>query len=131
MVIYRFERKGIGPFVGPTSNFVFMTRTNTRTYTKAQAEAMEQLRSEKDSSYDYKSMHSKDRLFGCKSKEQLRMYFGEYKKLFKDGYRIKRYVVPDEEVISMGGQVSFPVKYHKLQSYNGIKRAKKKVGSLY
>ena len=132
MVIYRFERNGIGPFVGPTSNFNFLKRTTTRSYKKAEALALEQLRAEKDLAIaSYQDSHKKDRLFGCKSKEQLRMYFGSYKQLFKDGYRIKKYVVPDEEVISLCGQVSFPVKYHKLQSFRGIQRAKKKAGVMY
>ena len=56
-------------------------------------------------------------LFGCPSKECLRAYFGgHFKPLFQEGYRVKRYKVPDEEVVKMGIEVAFPVKYHKLGS---------------
>lgn len=67
--------------------------------------------------------HSKKKyMYGCKSKEQLRAYFGgNFKLLFKNGYRIKRYSVPDEEVLDMVVEVAFPVKYHKLQTVKKVK----------
>lgn len=61
-------------------------------------------------------------MFGCSSKENLRIYFGgDFKGLFKEGFRIKRYKVPSTEVLDMGVEVAFPVKYHKLQTYKKVK----------
>lgn len=70
-----------------------------------------------------KTHNDKSYIFGCSSKEQLRAYFdGTFKPLFAEGFRIKRYVVPDEEVVNMSTQVAFPVKYHKLKTVKAVKK---------
>ena len=70
-----------------------------------------------------KAHQKKSYMYGCKSKKQLRAYFGtHWKQLFKEGYRIKRYYVPDEEVLDIVLEVAFPVKYHKLQTVNKVKK---------
>lgn len=131
MIVYRFEKKGIGPYVGGV-RFTSFGRPHrkprqTKTQVKYKNYFEQQLLSgESDRLKNWRKAHSKKKyMFGCKSKEQLRAYFGgNFKVLFKNGYRIKRYYVPDDEIIDMQVEVAFPVKYHKLQTVNKIKKVR-------
>ena len=124
MIVYRFERNGIGPFAGPYRG-PFRTDTKskkTRTIIKAEEIAAREAQMDNSSFKAWDYAHSRSEyLYGCKSKAQLRAYFHTFKELFRQGYRIKRYVVPDIEVIDMGTQVAFPVRYHKLQTVKKVK----------
>lgn len=129
MIVYRFERNGLGPYVGglrvtKRSFYVNDSKRRTSRVYQAKFEEMMRKRFEVDHMKTWGKAHrSKDYMFGCSSKDGLRMYFrGNFKPLFQDGYRIKKYKVPDEEVLDMGAEVAFPVKYHKLQSLSGIRK---------
>lgn len=127
MIIYRFEKNGIGPYMRRfTLGFgTFHRKKPSSKASKKYARIFEENVKKLHSNYaTYVKVHSsKKYLYGTSSKELLRAYFGgEFKALFKDGYRIKRYNVPDEEVIDLGVEVAFPVKYHKLQTVNGIRK---------
>lgn len=133
MIVYRFERNGIGPYVGGTSangGFFATPSRDTRTQKVYQEKLAEKLRerSSDDRHKNWSAAHRrKDVLYGCVSKEMLRAYFrGNFKPLFRDGYRIKRYKVPDDEIINMGIEVAFPVKYHKMQTLGGIKNRRRR-----
>lgn len=126
MIVYRFEKDGIGPYVrGFTLGFgTFHRRNPTSKSSRKYARIFEERIKVLHANYDkYIKVHQdKSYLYGTNSKETLRAYFGgEFKALFKDGYRIKRYRVPDHEVVDLGVEVAFPVKYHKLQSVKKIK----------
>ncbi len=124
MIVYRFEKKGIGPYVGGLRHKLYRD-IKTRTYKKSQQFLISELRTSKyDRAIRWSIAHSdKKYIFGCTSKQHLRAYFGgDFKPLFKAGYRIKRYKVPDDEVLHMVMEVAFPVKYHKLQTVAGIKK---------
>lgn len=128
MIIYRFEKNGIGPYIG-RSNVGLGSFLRLPAKTKGQKKYKRQFedllrKAQLDRNEQYVRAHKDKRyLYGCTSKEQLRTYFGTcFKELFKQGYRIKRYKVPDEEVIDIVVEVAFPVKYHKLQTVKGIKR---------
>lgn len=125
MIVYRFEKNGIGPYVNFSGVVpgMFNNYKNTRTQ-KKYAKLADKYSSSSDG---YIRAHrSKRYLYGCSSKEQLRVYFnGNFKDLFKQGFRIKRYNIPDEAIVDIGSHVAFPVEYHKLQSVNGINRKKK------
>jgi hypothetical protein len=128
MIVYRFEKNGIGPYVGgmrmSAGSFyggIYATRTGKK-YSKKFDQLVLSVDSTKRQDGWVKSHSKKEYLFGCASKETLRTYFrGNFKSLFKEGYRIKRYKVPDEEVIDMGVEVAFPVKYHKFQTIDKLK----------
>src|SRR5688500_6928666 len=117
MIVYRFEKNGIGPYIS-RSNAYRITQKRTRyrrvkKYIALQAE-YDKRRTEEHTN-NYSIAHGKAKyMFGCSSKEQLKRYFyGDFKVLFSQGFRIKRYKVPDDKVIDMGGEVAFPVRYHK------------------
>lgn len=123
MIVYRFERNGIGPYVSRTSVNILNPTPRTRTANK-----YSMISSKYPLDYDaYSRAHSsKKYIYGCSSKEQLRVYFnGNFKDLFKHGFRIKRYKVPDKDVIDMGSQVAFPVRYHKLRNIRNLEKAVK------
>ena len=129
MIVYRFEKNGIGPYVRRFSiGFGTFHRKDPKNKgSKKYARLFQEKRKVLDKNMEaYYEVHKdKSYLYGTSSKELLRAYFGgEFKALFKDGYRIKRYRVPDEEVVDLGVEVAFPVKYHKLQSIKGIERVK-------
>lgn len=125
MIVYRFEKDGIGPYVRRFAlGFGTFHRRDPNTksskkYARIFNERMKYL----NANYDKYVMVHKDKtyLYGTDSKAALRAYFGgSFKELFKAGYRIKRYRVPDDEVVFLGVEVAFPVKYHKLQSLKKI-----------
>lgn len=128
MIIYRFEKNGIGPYIG-RSNVglgLFMRQPaktkSEKKYKREFEKLLEKAQLDRNEQY-IKAHKSQQYLYGCASKQQLRAYFGNnFKALFKQGYRIKRYKVPDEEVIDIVVEVAFPVKYHKLQSVRKIKQ---------
>ena len=127
MIVYRFEKQGIGPYINPAGwGALNKRRENSRSQKVCNRYAKEILKSpiEPDRYDSYtESIKIEDYLFGCQSKKALRAYFGTgFKFLFKRGFRIKRYAVPDREVIHMGNQVAFPVKYHKLQRVGAIRK---------
>jgi hypothetical protein len=129
MIVYRFEKNGIGPYVSGTRMMVgsfYCNEAKTRTqkkYANAFTQKVSQIDPEKRMSRWGKAHSDRKYLYGCSSKEMLRTYFrGNFKPLFKHGYRIKRYKVPDEEVIDMGIEVAFPVKYHKLQTMKALNK---------
>lgn len=131
MIVYRFERNGIGPYTGlPLNSSFFRSRTKTRTHKKHRSLLHKEL-SNIDSSWyrgNWQEAHrNKSYIFGCPSKYHLRLYFaGDFKPLFQQGFRIKRYKVPDAEIVHMGIEVAFPVRYHKLQTVSGVRKAQKK-----
>lgn len=126
MIVYRFERNGLGPFTNPIrSRTIFRPTPQTRTQKKSSVILNQALLSSNvDRSEAWVKAHkSKEYMFGCTSKELLRAYFGgQFKEFFRQGYRIKRYKVPDDEVIDMIVEVAFPVKYHKLQTVKAIQK---------
>lgn len=123
MIIYRFERNGLGPYTSSSGINLFSqpkTRTS-RKYLRLRNKFYDKLDPIERQKNWGKSHGNKEYLFGCSSKDQLRAYFGgNFKDLFKQGFRIKRYRVPDDEVLKMGLEVAFPVKYHKLQKVRKI-----------
>lgn len=126
MIVYRFEKDGIGPYVRHfTMGFgTFHRKEPTKKGSKKWARIFEERMKVLNANFDaYGKVHQDKRyLYGTSSKELLRAYFGgEFKALFKAGYRIKRYRVPDHEVVDLGVEVAFPVRYHKLQSLRKIK----------
>jgi hypothetical protein len=127
MIVYRFERNGLGPYI--SRGWVKSSKKHAKSVKKHKALLKEMNNINRPSYNDnwLKAHRRKDYIFGCSSKLQLRAYFNnDFKHLFKAGYRIKRYPVPDEEVIDMYKEVAFPVKYHKMQSIGGINRRLKK-----
>ncbi len=126
MIVYRFEKDGIGPYVRRFAlGFGTFHRRDpnskgSKKYARLFNQRMKILNANMDTYY---KVHSdKSYLYGTSSKELLRAYFGgEFKRLFKDGYRIKRYKVPDDQVVDLGVEVAFPVRYHKLQTIRKIK----------
>lgn len=125
MIVYRFEKRGIGPYVSRDAIGILRRSNKTRThriYISKRDQLWKQVHNKEYSSNWDKAHNSKKYMFGCASKQHLRAYFGgEFKTLFKSGYRIKRYKVPDEEVLDMGLEVAFPVRYHKLQTVQKVK----------
>lgn len=130
MIVYRFERNGIGPYVGGTKvvpvGLYGSSKVKTKTKLKAEAlyiKKINQVSFDDELRKRWRKAHQKKRyLFGCSSKENLRIYFGgSFKELFKQGYRIKRYKVPDNKIIDLGIEVAFPVRYHKLQHIKKIR----------
>lgn len=133
MIVYRFEKNGIGPYVGGvrmTIGSFYRKDGKTRTQKIWSRRFSENLQKAEDEAtlarmdLWQKCHESKQWMFGCRSKDQLRAYFGgNFKYLFKEGYRIKRYRVPDEEVVDLIVEVAFPVRYHKLQTVQNVKKA--------
>jgi hypothetical protein len=125
MIIYRFEKNGLGPYINRSTTLLRDNR-KTRTSRKYNAlleQKMKSIDSEARFKNYMKAHEDKRYMYGCKSKEDLRMYFsGDFKSLFAQGFRIKRYKVPDEEVIDMAIEVAFPVRYHKLQKVSKIQK---------
>lgn len=125
MIVYRFERNGIGPYVTPdarvTSNMLFYYNRLSKHKAKKTRIFREQ-----NVSYNFdgwqKAHGNKSMIFGCPSKEALRAYFAySFQPLFKQGFRIKKYQVPDDEVIMLGVECAFPVKYHKFRTSKKLK----------
>lgn len=129
MIIYRFERNGIGPYMGRSKvgAGLFLQRGEKTKAEKKYRRYFQQMMEQGDGlayrNEQYIKAHKKKSyLYGCKSKQQLRAYFGtNFKQLFKEGYRIKRYNIPDDEVLDITFEVAFPVKYHKLQNVRKVK----------
>ena len=125
MIVYRFEdSKGIGPYIG--GHFIFNKlsynkhREKTVSYKMADMYIKKHTKTaqavSKRSSTYIETHKNKNYIYGCSTKQQLRAYFGgNFKVLFQNGYRIKRYRVPDEEVKDIVIEVAFPIKYHKLR----------------
>jgi hypothetical protein len=129
MIVYRFERNGIGPYVSNTG-VLRPTKPMTRTEKKYSIILNQHLIASNIDKYPawVKAHGDNSLMYGCPSKELLRAYFcGDFKSLFKIGFRIKRYVVPDNEIIDIVTEVAFPVKYHKLQN---VRTVKKKINTL-
>lgn len=125
MIVYRFEKNGIGPYINNSGVIISILSAGKTTRSEKKYQKLSSGYSLNHENY-LKAHKSSQYIYGCSSKEQLRVYFnGKFKDLFKHGFRIKRYKVPDKDVIDIGNQVAFPVKYHKLQSVNGIIRKKK------
>jgi hypothetical protein len=130
MIVYRFEKNGIGPYIGNSrvglGSFMRLpAKTKAeKKYKRYFEEILIQAPDGIDRLEQYKKAHrKKSYIYGCSSKKQLRAYFTiHFKQLFKEGYRIKRYKVPDEEVVDIVVEVAFPVKYHKLQTVNNINK---------
>lgn len=129
MIVYRFERNGIGPYVSrtqPANGSFYRKQGKTRTEKKYGAlfqERLRQIDSIKRTNNYQRAHQSKEYMYGCKSKEDLRLYFGgDFKSLFSQGFRIKRYRVPDDEIIDIEIEVAFPVKYHKLQKLSKVQK---------
>lgn len=127
MIVYRFEKDGIGPYANPWGAGTLSKRKeNTKSevyFTRIFKELVVQRVEEHKYREFTKDLRVADYVFGCPSKKALRGYFGtSFKYLFKKGFRIKRYNVPDEEVVHMGIEVMFPAKYHKFQRPRVIKK---------
>lgn len=128
MIVYRFEKNGIGPYTGGvrmhTGSFFGIppTTRSEKKYSKQFDQMVAQLDSTQRNVGWVKAHSNKEYMYGCSSKQYLRAYFrSRFKPLFKEGYRIKRYNVPDDQVIDMGIEVAFPVRYHKLQTIGKLK----------
>ncbi len=124
MIVYRFEKNGIGPYISRSNAYrITRERMKYRSVQKYMRLQKDQKRSQENIDNYYKVHKSKEYMYGCITKEQLRLYFyGDFKILFKQGFRIKRYNVPDNHIVDLGTEVAFPVRYHKLQSVGGIER---------
>lgn len=118
MIVYRFEKNGIGPYIGGSSR---RDAVNKKAIKKAERD----LKALPVYYRQWEKAHSdKTMLFGCPSKRILRIYFGyRFKYLFANGYRIRKYNVPDTEVINIGNECAFPVRYHKLRTMRRLKQA--------
>ena len=130
MIVYRFERNGIGPYISRANSIYSRESKNNKVRKKYHAlynQYIKRFKGNKIQENWQRSHRYKKYMYGCSSKEQLRTYFGgNFKPLFKEGFRIKRYKVPDEEMIDMGIEVAFPVKYHKLQTVKKIEKIRNK-----
>lgn len=118
MIVYRFERNGIGPYIGGYPLF--------RPANKKAAKKAKHFCGQIPRDYSKWSEAHQDRtmLFGCPSKKALLAYFSmNLKPFFAIGYRIRKYEVPDNEVINLGLECSFPVKYHKLKTKKKLEKA--------
>lgn len=126
MIVYRFERNGIGPYITYyVTGKILRANNGQKSINKMNALRHVYEMSKTDEQVEnFKKAHSDDQyMFGCGSKDALRAYFGtSFKALFAEGYRIKKYTVPYDEVLDMGIEVAFPVKYHKLRSKHILKR---------
>lgn len=129
MIVYRFEKKGIGPYVSrtqPPNGSFYRKDTKTRTEKKYGNLFDQRVLSidSNDRMNKWGIAHSDNKyMYGCSSKQNLRIYFGgDFKSFFSQGFRIKRYKVPDDEVIDMGIEVAFPVRYHKLQTIKKVEK---------
>lgn len=126
MIVYRFEREGVGPYIGGCSR--------TMATNKKAAKKVKHLTSQipHDWSKWQRAHNSGVMLFGCPSKKALQAYFGLcFKPLFTDGYRIKKYAVPDHEVVNMGLECAFPVKYHRLRTKKKLDKVVFAIRSRY
>lgn len=126
MKVYRLERKGVGPFIGRMPRLM--------TVNQKQLKKINHVRNQVNMplvSFWVKheqAVKHKDHMFGASSKEMLKAYFGyKLKGFFQEGYKIKAYEVPEHEVINMGLEVAFPVKYHKLKSVKRVQKMVKQV----
>lgn len=129
MIVYRFERNGIGPYMSRSNAYrITKDRMKYRTvkkYTVLLREQQSKVTKEHYANYHIAHRHRKY-IYGCSSKEQLKRYFyGDFKILFSQGFRVKRYKVPDDQILDLGNEVAFPVKYHKFQS---VKKVEKQLG---
>lgn len=62
-------------------------------------------------------------MFGATSRDLLKTYFSyNLKFYFSQGFRVKVYIVPDDEVIKMGNEAAFPVKYHHLKTTKNVEK---------
>jgi len=124
MIVYRFERNGIGPYMSRSTAYRITKERMKYRSVKKYTSLQKVQRQTEEHAKNYWKVHKEDQyIYGCTSKEQLRVYFfGDFKILFKQGFRIKRYNVPDSEVVDMGTQVAFPVRYHKLRTIKNIKK---------
>lgn len=117
MLIYRLEKNGIGPYVG---SHIVRGQYNP----KSQAKAKRIMKKYGWRMERYKEAHALHMVFGCKTKEALRGYFMyHFKSYFAAGYRIHTYNVPDRDVIDLGIEVAFPVKYHPYKTRKKIRTA--------
>lgn len=125
MIVYRLEKKGIGPFIGRTCYYQVLNPKKA----KRQQHVLNQCRYPKNRyNLHYDATRNGDHMFGTVNKELLKAYFGyNLKPYFKQGYRIKAYNVPDDKVLNMGNEVAFPVKYHKLKNVKKVKLQAKRV----
>lgn len=122
MYVYRLERNGLGPFVTKNTNLSSNRKINIKRafkhpilYKNYNDELINKNRELAHSCNGY--------LFGCHSRKNLKRYFnGNLKPLFKQGFRVKIYRVPDEEIIDIGIELAFPVKYHKFQSIKKLNK---------
>ncbi len=128
MIVYRFEKNGIGPYVSKANGYFVKSERSIKVMSALRRQYKQSETDEQMKNY-VKAHGSKQYMYGCKEKKALRAYFGpSFKRLFSQGYRIKRYTVPDSEILDAGIEVAFPVKYHKLRSQRGIKKTIKKMG---
>ena len=124
MKIYRFERYGVGPFVR------FDIRVKDSRSKRKQARAVHVRNMAARNRESWRDAHNKavmdGYLFGAESKEHLKAYFSyDLQRLFKQGYKIKAYEVPDDAVRRLGaGEVAFPVRYHKLRTRKNVERTR-------
>lgn len=127
MIVYRFERNGIGPYMSGRGTVMVLYRNTkeSRTAKKYKAlldERFRQIDTIKREKNYIESHKDQKYMYGCKSKKDLRIYFGgDFKSLFAQGFRIKRYKVPDDEIIDIELEVAFPVRYHKFQKLSKLK----------
>ena len=126
MIVYRFERNGIGPFIGGTGPIRVRGGNKRNKYVEIKTRHIRN-KYGRNMKKAYEA-HKPGHVFGCPSKEALRAYFGyNFKSLFRSGYRIKTYEVPDSVVINAGIELSFPVEYHKLRTRHNMEKTIDKV----
>lgn len=122
MIVYRFERQGLGPYMGGLKAASFKAGLKDPRRAKIVKHKVSQVKI--DMSHHWDAVKNQDHIFGCPSKEMLRVYFGyRFKHMFCEGYRIRTYNVPDNEVLLMGVECAFPVKYHKFKTKKRLQKA--------
>jgi hypothetical protein len=124
MIVYRFEKNGIGPYTGGVG--LNVSSVHCGVSNKWARRKSEHIRKRIGVNWDMRGRAHSDRayIYGCPTKETLRAYFGfRFKELFASGYRIKKYQVPDELVLNAGIECAFPVKYHKFKTKKALESA--------
>lgn len=124
MIVYRFEKDGFGPYIGGVGLKV-TTMQVAEPNVKAKKKAL-RIRNELGIDYEkwHKAHQDRTMLFGCPSKEALRAYFAyRFKPLFREGYRIRLYDIPDAEVINIGYECAFPIKFSRFRTKKALDNA--------
>ena len=109
MIVYRFEKNGIGPFISNDG-----VRRGVNEKHSKRAKRVLHANGERGISMklrEHSEAVSNGMYFGMPSKESLKAYFGyELKHMFKKGFRIVKYEIPQGAYIRCGAEIAFDIK---------------------